>query len=278
MSWNVEIRAWFKHEQLPTQRFIGFTKHLGKSSFFSGLGRVRIYKFNFRREEIARFESPYAKAFSVEQVRDILQSYDEQGIVLEGLWGVNSHFFDYSNSYTNGKQKHEPSRKLIEDKWQLIITIFSKDYKPIYYPSGLGMVCNIGKQHYYSQKISKQKELAHLNILAALHELSVLSELDVSTMYGLNINDNPDPRTFYLVYHSDPNDFRKDMSLWTQHLTLEVRNLTHEDIILAVSDCNNIEYLETREGIFVFHQDLVDGNLSEFYTAVFKLLGVESLD
>jgi hypothetical protein len=276
MGWDVTLQVWFKDEQPAKDRFIALVIHLEKSIFFTELFRLIIRSRDSYTGRIAKFDIS-EQVLSREQIETMLKPYTENKIGFEGWWCVKSHYFNESDVYVDGRlHQHDPSRKLVERSWRMIITVPGKDYDLLEYSKEIGMVCNIGNERFYSPRISK--DVGRLNILSVIHELSVLTELNVATIRGLNVDDNPDPRTFYLSYHSDPNNFCKDMTLWTQHLTLEPRNLTKQDIIIAVNDCNNIEYLETIDGIFVYHQDLVDGNLAEFYTVVLRLLGAENLD
>lgn len=270
MGWNVRLRAWFKDKQPPKERFIALTKHIEQSFLFNGLGRLCIFAHGSHGGEIAKFDSPYAEVFSIEQIKSILQQYNDESIGIEGWWGVSSHYFDESHLYVDEQWQYDSSRKIVEGVWRLIITIPGKDYYFPGFPQNIGMVCEIGPERDFSPRIAKER--AHLNILSLLHELSVLAEFNLATMYGLDIDDNPDPRTFYLCYHSDPNGFRNDLSLWTQHLTHQV-NFTKQDIVGIIQYCQDIEYLEVGGGVFVFHQDLVDGNLGDFYTEILRLLG-----
>jgi hypothetical protein len=265
MGWEPVLEVWLSEYNLPADTCNTLFKYLKGSASFGKLFRVVSRQSDYSGKTTQILES-LSEGILANELEQFTSLFKQHNTMLECWWET----FSYHTMVKT--QAHKLScLDIVEEPWRIVINIFGSLYEANGHPNSINMTWELGSYKYISPKIGG--ELASLNILAVIYQISFLIEFGVSKIYApndsllKNSNDSSDPKTFYLVYHKEPDGFRQDVIPWIQHLSPQI-NLKKEDIIMIVNLCEGVSYLEISSGILVFYQDLVDGTLDEFYSKI----------
>jgi hypothetical protein len=267
MGWEPNVNVWLTRGKRGNARELCFRclKYLESSSLFGSIIRVCVIK---ERQYYGRPEKgimPKSEGdVEIDEIAELFSEFNEKLWDFE-VWyeTINHHVYEVKTIYN---KRHI---SIIEEPYRVVLSFPSEEYVLPGIPVDADIVVEIGKEIYLCP--SYNGELAELNILALVYQLAVLIEFGAIQINLPNKDNELDPKTFHLVYHSDPDEFRKDLLLWTQYISPQI-TLSTEDIRLIIQSCDDIEYMEIRGGILVFHKNLVEGSLESLYTKIIEFL------
>jgi hypothetical protein len=263
MGWEPSLRIWLKNPKEPGRTCMDLASYVETSSLFGKFLRIVVMGDPYSDNAIKSLDSVDV-GISNDEIEKIIAPPNAQNIAVECWWETY-----YYHAYKTEKIYGKWHTKIVEEPWRIVITILGCEYEWSGKPNNIHMIWEIGRDVYVSPKHSG--EIAQLNILSLICQISFLIEFGVSKVHAPNQDNELHPETFYLVYHSDPDGFRQDLTIWTQHISPQP-SLTKEDLIEVIRSCEKIEYVEVTGGLLIFHQDFVDGSLESFYNGIVKIL------
>ncbi len=262
MGWEPEIRVWLNEIKEPLTTFSNLARHIESSQFFGRLLRLRIWQHRHIHKNVIK--DIKLENFNTTEIQGLLSRFADQTFNFEAWWETHSSY-EYATKEIYGKWRTE----IVEKIYRMVISIPGNQYLWSGNPNDVNMILEIGKEVYLSPH--HQGELAELNILSLICQLSYLVEFGISKMHLLNRDSAINPRTFHLAYHQNVDGFREDLAAWTQYI-LPQPQLTNNQVILILKSCEDIDYTEVGGGILVFNKNLVDGSLESFYTKIIEFL------
>ena len=263
MGSEAQINVWLNERNLPVKTFLDVAKHIEPSPFFGRLLQLVIRKNN-RMEDIVKTINLEDFNFNITEIEHMIGDFTDQAFTLEAWWETNSYY-----TFVTEERYGKWHTKMVEETHRMVFSILGTQYLFSGHPNDVHMIIELGREIYLSP--SHQGELAELNILSVICQLSYLIEFGIYKMH-LPCHDNYlEPGTFHLAYHKEADGFRKDLTLWTQYIWPQP-TLFNQDIIEIVTACEEIEYMEISGGILVFHKNLVEGSLESFYTKIVEFL------
>jgi hypothetical protein len=266
MGWEPILQVWYLEARLPDHRLlIDLLPKLRKSNLFGELFYTSIIDNPSLCSKIHTIES-IEEGISDQSLEEFLSRnyYKPLRFSIECGWRTYSYY-----KYVEENHYGRSIWQIVEYPWRLFLTIFDREVGWPTEPYGVDMRIDLGKSTYL--EANEGDEAGKLNILSLMYQLVVIIESGVGKIYGPNKDNEMHPETFYLVYHSNPDGFREDLTLWTQNLSLRP-NLTRDDIVGILKSCTDIDYLEVNGGWLVFHKYLVNGNLKRFYDLIIEKL------
>jgi len=210
------------------------------------------------KESVRFFD--HKRGLNIEHLQQILEPYSTtESCRLEGWWSADErYFFDDENR-----------QEIIRTGYRVIMQTPADEYT---YNSNLAessFSYTIGNSSLFS--LGLLNEVAQLNFEAVLQELAVLSAFELNTVQGLNIDSEQDPRKCFLMYHHEPHAFGIDLGSKFGGLEASL-GLLPKDIQQIAQKSKNVICQSLNTGVVVFHRDLIDGNLADFYRCLKEYL------
>lgn len=260
MGVNAEFRVKTKYRREPVAQFLELIAELDRSGMFSDILRFKIRQ-NHYLDVLEDLPEPKQNDYvSYEQILDLLQQYQGDNLAVE-IWYEAPMRFEIEDR----------TRLLIQNAHRAVFTVVGRDFHWAGIPSDIDLVYEIGKDIRFHPGL--WGEAAQRNIKAVLHELLFLTSIGAVTIQGVVEHGGSDPRTSFLCYYQHLHHFYHDLGL---ELNSSIQcPLTKEDILQAISNCHNIDFVETNDNPIIYHRDFVEGNLSEFYQELSRLAKVD---
>jgi hypothetical protein len=255
MGWDVQLIGLFRSPKHPVSRFLEIARCFERSTYFSKIYGLTIH--DEFREPVQIFD--YKKGLNIEHLQQILEPYSTESCELVGWWSADERYF----------VDDENRQEIIRTGYRVTMQTPADEHT---YNSNLAessFIYTIGNSSLFS--LGLLNEVAQLNFDAVLQEISILSELEVSTMQGVNIDSEHNPRRSFLMYHDELSAFGMDLGEQLGMLETSL-NLMQEDIWQIVQGSKDVEYQAFSNGTVIFNRNLVHGNLESFYNALEKYL------
>ncbi len=265
MGWEPEIRAWLDDDmtRTPHDSCFKFVKYLESSQLFGSIFQISVVKNSQSSVNPEKKINPEG-VVNLDRISDLLSEFKGQDLKFE-VWHETFSYHAYESTKIYGKQQ----TNIIEIPYRIVMSFLGKEYLSYSHPNDVNIIFEVGREIYLCP--SYQGEIAELNILSLIYQLTILIEFGIIRMHFPNKDNQMNPKTFHLAYHKRADGFREDLTLWTQYIYPQ-RTLFDQDIASILALCDDIEYMELCGGILVFHKNLVEGSLDAFYTKVIEFL------
>ena len=254
MGWEVQLVGLLHSARHPVTRFLEIAVCFEQSAIFSHAFGLTIYEQG--RKAVHIFEPKVG--ISVEQLHSILEPYVGRNCMLEGWWSANDRYRPSDSAQEISQTGYRVALKIPTNEGTFGVSF-----------TGSSLIYEIGNFSLFSPQLIG--EVAHLNFMAVLQEIPILSGIGLDTIRGLNIDAESDPRRCFLVYHVEPCAFGSDLGIKFGELEASL-GLMPEDVQQIVRRSKDIDYQALSTGIAVFHRDVIDGDLSNFYHNLKKYL------
>ncbi len=259
MGWDVWLTVNFQKPEDPVQRFSQVAAKFALSERHHELLRLRVRSGVYRNDILedqfigGNRETP----ISYEQIQQLPQRYKGDEIATEGWWEV-------SPRYLMDLATRTPQL----DNYRVIVTTLGSKYKYPGLHSPIDLIYNPGDYKHFLPSV--MGKAAKLNIEALIQEIPLFVELGVETIRGLDADRSTNPCQSYLCYHHNPDSFFLDLkAIYKNEIALG--SLGKEEILNAALICSDVSFLETENGLIVYHKELVGGCLKNFYQELFNL-------
>ena len=264
MGWEPEIRAWLGNDttRTPYSLCFEFVKHLESSQLFGSIFQFCVVRNG--QSSVNPEKKILEGVANLNKIAELLSEFDGQNLKFE-VWHETFSYHAYETTELYGRQRVS----IVEIPYRMVISFPGKEYLLYSHPNDVDIIFEVGREIYLCP--SYQGEIAELNILSLIYQLTILIEFGIIKMHFSNKDNEMHPKTFHLAYHKCVDGFREDLTLWTQYI-LPQPKLFNQDVISIIHLCDDIEYMELCGGILVFHKNLVEGSLESFYTKIIEFL------
>jgi hypothetical protein len=123
-------------------------------------------------------------------------------------------------------------------------------------------VLDAGDYKHFTPSI--RRRAAHRNLAALVDECAALVAAGASHLRGLDAEHDDDPRRAWLVFHTDPKDYREDL----RRAGLPVVEIDDEALLDAALACETLSLCETARGLILYAKRGPVGGLDELYEAL----------
>jgi hypothetical protein len=281
MSTEFEIFVRFPEARDPVERFVEIASRFEATGNYGNLFNLYVVDFEasklisgsqsrkgkyrhpnpidhtvFRRPE----DRWSGDTIPTKDIPHLLQLYYGESLMCEGRWEI---------------LKRYDSMGEVKSSWIELTTVGRTSRWTLASYHGADVAYEAGSNH----TISSPE-----NAMAMAQEATLFIEMGAEKMWGYNGNQTSDPRTSFLCYHRDPDQYRNDL----RHVSdkdefsyladyEQMRPITNEDVLLAAlsSEERNIDFVETNVGPVVYCSTIY-GGLGAFYEALYESVLSES--
>lgn len=272
MSWDYNLLIEFKEGQSPHEFAMSTALVAFQNTVFKGINSIEIHKGELIKhaknghtsiKPIEKVESQDS-SLDVDTVKNVLNKVRGDDLLIQMMFIVpryarrgirkkigNSEYTDYDLG------------DIIHQDENVIISIFGEKFKG--YPKDYtgqhtaGAVYDARNGDKYNVRRRGGDALKNLEYVVT--ELEALAPCGIDTITALDRENSRETQTSSLKFHRDLTQFIYD--IWGDQKSS--KGITETDVIEAVDNCEDIEYLYFEEGMFIFSKFGVAGNLQNFY-------------